>query len=325
MKRRWSRQHRAAAPASRRGEQIVVGVNKWTETEPSPLTPAKARSWSSIPAVEAQQVEQSQGWRAERDDKAVQERARRSGARRQGRPQHHGAVDRLRQGRRHHGRMGRHAAQGVRRVPRADRRIQAAVRRSRRAGSRTCASRSRRASAKLGRRIKFLVGKPGLDGHSNGAEQIAVRARDCGMEVVYEGIRLTPAQIVRAALDEGVHVRGAVDPVGQPRAAGARGRGAHAQGRARRRAGRRRRHHPARGRSSLEGVRRRGRLYAEGLPAQRHHGRHREAGVGRDRWPPEQTGARGKEKHARGNEAEARAAIWRSEPRRSASALASRP
>ena len=63
-------------------------------------------------------------------------------------------------------------------------------------------------SAKLGRRVKMLVGKPGLDGHSNGAEQIAVRARDAGMEVVYEGIRLTPAQIVNAALEEGVHVVG---------------------------------------------------------------------------------------------------------------------
>ena len=63
-------------------------------------------------------------------------------------------------------------------------------------------------SAKLGRRVKFLVGKPGLDGHSNGAEQIAVRARDVGMEVVYEGIRLTPTQIVRAAVDESVHVIG---------------------------------------------------------------------------------------------------------------------
>src|SRR5690606_7907400 len=61
-------------------------------------------------------------------------------------------------------------------------------------------------SARLGRRIKMLVGKPGLDGHSNGAEQIAVRARDAGLEVVYEGIRLTPAQIVNAALEEGVHV-----------------------------------------------------------------------------------------------------------------------
>ncbi len=65
-----------------------------------------------------------------------------------------------------------------------------------------------RVAAKLGRRIKMLVGKPGLDGHSNGAEQIAVRARDAGMEVVYEGIRLTPAEIVNAALEEGVHVVG---------------------------------------------------------------------------------------------------------------------
>jgi len=54
----------------------------------------------------------------------------------------------------------------------------------------------------------MLVGKPGLDGHSNGAEQIALKARDAGFEVVYEGIRLTPAQIVNAALEEGVHVVG---------------------------------------------------------------------------------------------------------------------
>jgi (2R)-ethylmalonyl-CoA mutase len=60
----------------------------------------------------------------------------------------------------------------------------------------------------LGRRLKILVGKPGLDGHSNGAEQIAVRARDIGMDVVYEGIRLTPAQIASSALQEGVHVVG---------------------------------------------------------------------------------------------------------------------
>ena len=61
---------------------------------------------------------------------------------------------------------------------------------------------------RLGRPLKLLVGKPGLDGHSNGAEQIAVKARDCGMEVVYEGIRLTPEQIVAAALEEGVHLVG---------------------------------------------------------------------------------------------------------------------
>jgi (2R)-ethylmalonyl-CoA mutase len=63
-------------------------------------------------------------------------------------------------------------------------------------------------SVKLGRRLKFLVGKPGLDGHSNGAEQIAARARDCGMEIRYEGIRLTPTEIVAAAADEQAHVVG---------------------------------------------------------------------------------------------------------------------
>jgi (2R)-ethylmalonyl-CoA mutase len=65
-----------------------------------------------------------------------------------------------------------------------------------------------RISDALGRRLKFLVGKPGLDGHSNGAEQIAVRARDAGMDVVYEGIRLTPTQIANSAAQEGVHVVG---------------------------------------------------------------------------------------------------------------------
>ena len=65
-----------------------------------------------------------------------------------------------------------------------------------------------RVSRKLGRRLTFLVGKPGLDGHSNGAEQIAVRARDAGMQVVYEGIRLTPEEIVAAAREQRAHVVG---------------------------------------------------------------------------------------------------------------------
>ena len=65
-----------------------------------------------------------------------------------------------------------------------------------------------RAGEALGRTMKILVGKPGLDGHSNGAEQIAVRARDVGMDVVYDGIRLTGEQIARSAVDEGVHVIG---------------------------------------------------------------------------------------------------------------------
>jgi (2R)-ethylmalonyl-CoA mutase len=68
--------------------------------------------------------------------------------------------------------------------------------------------RVRQLSERLGRNLKILVGKPGLDGHSNGAEQIALKARDAGMEVVYEGIRLTPQQIAESALQEGVHVVG---------------------------------------------------------------------------------------------------------------------
>ena len=109
----------------------------------------------------------------------------------------------------------------------------------------------RRVSAKLGRRIKFLVGKPGLDGHSNGAEQIAVRARDVGMEVVYEGIRLTPAQIVRAAVDESVHViglsilSGSHVPLVQEVMERMRKEGL-------RRSRRRRRHHSAGGRRTLK-------------------------------------------------------------------------
>jgi (2R)-ethylmalonyl-CoA mutase len=66
----------------------------------------------------------------------------------------------------------------------------------------------RAAGAELGGRLRLLVGKPGLDGHSNGAEQVAVRARDAGFEVIYQGIRLTPAQIVEAAVAEDVHCVG---------------------------------------------------------------------------------------------------------------------
>ena len=103
--------------------------------------------------------------------------------------------------------MGAHAARGVRQLPRADRR--------RRRGGRHAdeelgelRDEVSRLQQQLGRRPKILVGKPGLDGHSNGAEQIAVRARDSGMDVVYEGIRLTPSQIAASALQEGVHVIG---------------------------------------------------------------------------------------------------------------------
>ncbi len=113
------------------------------------------------------------------------------------------------------GEWSRHAARGVRQLPRPHRRRRgerrrASARRSEPGERRELASCASGASSpsSSGRRPKILVGKPGLDGHSNGAEQIAVRARDAGMDVVYEGIRLTPAQIAASALQEGVHVIG---------------------------------------------------------------------------------------------------------------------
>ena len=102
------------------------------------------------------------------------------------------------------------AARGVRRVPRADRR-QRRRRRRAEAGRRELAAvrrRVRETGEELGGRLRLLVGKPGLDGHSNGAEQVAVRARDAGFEVVYQGIRLTPEEIVAAAVAEDVHCVG---------------------------------------------------------------------------------------------------------------------
>ncbi len=126
-----------------------------------------------------------------------------------------------------------------------------------------------RVSEALGRRLKFLVGKPGLDGHSNGAEQIAVRARDAGMDVVYEGIRLTPAQIANSAAQEGVHVIGLSILSGSHRelipAVLAELREAGAE----RRAGRRRRDHPRGRRRVAARGGRRGGLLPEGLGSER--------------------------------------------------------
>ncbi len=98
----------------------------------------------------------------------------------------------------------------------------------------------------LGGRLRLLVGKPGLDGHSNGAEQVAVRARDAGFEVIYQGIRLTPEQIVVGRGGRGRALRRALDPVRLAHGAGARRARRAARGRARRRAGDRRRDHPGR-------------------------------------------------------------------------------
>ncbi len=188
------------------GEQVVIGVNRFTETEPSPLTTGEGSIMVVDPAVEAQQVESLKAWRAARDAKAVDKaladlRAAASEGRNVMEPSIAAAKAGVTTG--EWGQVLREvfgeyrAPTGVGRAARAETGDLAPIR-----------AEVENVSRRLGRRIKFLVGKPGLDGHSNGAEQIAVRARDCGMEVVYEGIRLTPAEIVNAALEEGVHVVG---------------------------------------------------------------------------------------------------------------------
>ena len=189
------------------GEQIVVGVNRWTETETSPLGAGEGTVESIDPAIEKQQVEKLAAWRTARDAKAVKKAlADLECAAKEGRNVMEPSIACAKVGVTT-GEWGTtlRAAFGEYRAPTGVSRAMAVRADTDIAEVRTEVD---RISSRLGRRIKLLVGKPGLDGHSNGAEQIAVRARDCGMEVVYEGIRLTPTQIVRAASDEAVHVVG---------------------------------------------------------------------------------------------------------------------
>jgi (2R)-ethylmalonyl-CoA mutase len=192
--------------AIERGEQIVVGVNRFKETEESPLSTGEGSILTVPHEAEAEQIERLKAWRASRDANAVAAALKdlRSAAA-EGRNVMPASIAAAKAGVTT-GEWGEalRSAFGEYRAPtgvgRAARNDGAALDEVR--------ADVDRVSKKLGRRIKFLVGKPGLDGHSNGAEQIAVRARDAGMEVVYEGIRLTPAEIVNAALEEGVHVVG---------------------------------------------------------------------------------------------------------------------
>jgi (2R)-ethylmalonyl-CoA mutase len=189
------------------GAMTVVGVNKFTTTEDSPLTAGENAIMTVDHAVEGAAIEAIKAWRAGRDPAAVEQalaavrEAAQSGANIMP-PSIAAAKAGVTTGewaqvlREVFGeyRAPTGVGEGARLSPQGD---IAAVR-----------AEVERVSAALRRRLKLLVGKPGLDGHSNGAEQIAVRARDCGMEVLYEGIRLTPAQIVNAALEESVHVVG---------------------------------------------------------------------------------------------------------------------
>ncbi|WP_375550610.1 protein meaA [Rhodophyticola porphyridii] len=189
-----------------KGETVVVGVNRFTTTEPSPLMDADGGIMMVDEAVEAEQIARLNDWRSLRDADAVAS-----------------SLDALR----------RAAEKGENIMPPSIAAAKAGVTTGEWAGimravhgeyrgptgvSRNPSNKTDgldeirqavdAASDRLGRRLKFLVGKPGLDGHSNGAEQIAFRARDCGMDIAYEGIRLTPEEIVSAAKAGEVHVIG---------------------------------------------------------------------------------------------------------------------
>ncbi|MHB8659225.1 MAG: methylmalonyl-CoA mutase family protein [Solirubrobacteraceae bacterium] len=189
-------------------ELIVVGMNRFTSTEPSPLTAGQDGGILVVdPAVEAERRAALEQWRSQRDqgqvDRALSDLSRAA----------RDASENIMPATLAAARAGATTgewAQALREVF-GEYRAPTGVGEAAAVTSEQVAEvrdEVERVSHALGRRIKFLVGKPGLDGHSNGAEQIAVRARDAGMDVVYEGIRLTPSQIANSAAQEGVHVVG---------------------------------------------------------------------------------------------------------------------
>jgi (2R)-ethylmalonyl-CoA mutase len=207
MKQRLVESQTARAQAIETGDLTVVGVNAYTEAEPSPLTEGEQSILKVDDTAEREQIARLEAFRSRRNQAEVDAALQNlkdvlaNGGNVMPpsiRAAHAGVTtgewsDALR------GLFGEYRAPtGV------------VARTSATANEKTQAVRERvqALSEKIGRPLKVLVGKPGLDGHSNGAEQIAVKARDVGMEVVYEGIRLTPEEIVQSARDEGVHVIG---------------------------------------------------------------------------------------------------------------------
>jgi (2R)-ethylmalonyl-CoA mutase len=188
------------------GETVVVGVNRYTTTEPSPLQTEDGGIMVVDPAVEQDQIDRLDAWRAERDAARVKAAlASLRAAAEAGENIMPASIEAAKAGvttgewagemRRVHGeyRGPTGVSKAVSNKTEGLEKIREAV---------------DAVSDRLGRRLKFMVGKPGLDGHSNGAEQIVFRARDCGMDIAYEGIRLTPEEIVRAAKEDRAHVVG---------------------------------------------------------------------------------------------------------------------
>ncbi len=190
------------------GEDVVVGVNRFTETDPSPLQAEGAAAIETVdPAAEAQAIEAIHAWRGGRDQSAVAEELRRLA---EAAKTDANLVEASMACARVGVTTGEWAEvlRGVFGEYRAPTGVSAASAGAAGSAIARVRDRVRAVSAELGERLRMLVGKPGLDGHSNGAEQVAVRARDVGFEVIYQGIRLTPAQIVAAAVQEDVHVVG---------------------------------------------------------------------------------------------------------------------
>jgi ethylmalonyl-CoA mutase len=209
MKTQLVESHRERMRRIESGELKVVGQNCYTEHEPSPLQKGEDGGILRVdPQIERSAVEAVQRWRSERDQSAVDAAldALRKAAGREDENVMPATLAAARAG----ATTGEWAAAlresfGEYRAPTG---VSGAAAAADDEALTSLRDRVEEVSETLGRRIKILVGKPGLDGHSNGAEQIAVRARDAGMDVVYEGIRLTPSRIARTAVDEGVHVVG---------------------------------------------------------------------------------------------------------------------
>jgi (2R)-ethylmalonyl-CoA mutase len=206
MKSRLVESNAARIGGIERGETIVVGVNKWQAGEPSPLTAGDDAIMVADPEAEADQLDRLSKWKSSRDDAAVQTSltALRAAAK-DGSNVMPPSIACARAG----VTTGEWSdvIRGVFGQYRAPTGV-GSNQSNRTEGLEELREQVDLVSAALGRRLKFLVGKPGLDGHSNGAEQIATRARDCGMDIDYEGIRLTPEEIVTAAQNGDVHVIG---------------------------------------------------------------------------------------------------------------------
>ncbi len=188
------------------GETTVVGVNKWQNGEPSPLTSGEDAIMTVDPAVEAEQISRLNAWKAGRDAAAVANAlAALTAAANDGTNIMIPSIAAAK--------AGVTTGEWAEAIRQAFGQYRAPTGVSKNPSNRTeglddIRDRVATVTGKLGRPLKFIVGKPGLDGHSNGAEQIAARARDCGMDITYEGIRLTPDEIVEAAKRDDAHVVG---------------------------------------------------------------------------------------------------------------------